>query len=415
MAQARGANAVLAGAFESTYGTPPGSGYFQLPFSAQNLGAEQDLITDDLLGNGRNPWDPTADVITNDGDVTVPVDLRNFGFWLKLLLGAPVTTATVAAAGKITFSAQPAATSTITLNGTVWTFVASGATGNQIAIGANLAATMTALAAALNASAETQTAKVTYTADATSISLVYDVLGPGGNTYTIATTGNSNGTVSAGTLTGGANKHTFTAGGLTLPSASFEVGLPDLPKYFMNFGFGGNQLKVSLARSGLLNAVISLFGKNEAPATASAAGTPTVMAVERFAQFSGAIKRNGSVLGKVTAADFTYGNDMEKGEDITPTGDIGDLTPGVWSFAGNITSRFADTILFDQATSNQPCALSFGWQINTSKSLVVTASRIFVPRPKKPITGPRGIQMTFAFQTGAGTLTFELTNDVPSY
>ena len=420
MPWARGANAVMAAAFEDTYGVAATNGFAAQPFTQSNLGAEQALVTDDTLGQGRNPSDPTFDVITNDGDVTVPACVRNMGYWLKGGLGDPVTTAFKAAKGKLTFSAQPVAASTITLNGTPWTFVAALTTGNQILIGANLAATMTAAATALNASAETQTAKCTYTADATSLSLVNDTIGIAGNAYTLAASGTSNAKLSGPTLQGGANKHVFTAGATVLPPMSIEVGLPDLPKYFMNYGMGVNSLKMSAARSGLLSLVVSLFGKNESVATASQAGTPTVLPTKRLAQFSGSIERDDVALGKVTSGDWTYSNDLEKGEDITETGDISDLTASVWSFLVNLGVRFADTVMLDQATNKEPCKLSFGWKIDDSNSFTVIAARVFVPKPKKPITGPKGIQMTFAGQaardpdTGEG-VTFELVNDVAGY
>ena len=41
MARARGANAVMAAAFETTYGTPPVAGYKKLPFVSSALGDEQ--------------------------------------------------------------------------------------------------------------------------------------------------------------------------------------------------------------------------------------------------------------------------------------------------------------------------------------------------------------------------------------
>jgi hypothetical protein len=93
MARARGANAIMAAAFETTYGTPPGSGFRKLPFVSSNLGEEQGLIASDLLGYGREPLAPSKDVINNDGDVVVPIDLRNFGNWLKLFMGQPTSTA----------------------------------------------------------------------------------------------------------------------------------------------------------------------------------------------------------------------------------------------------------------------------------------------------------------------------------
>ncbi|ACL58770.1 phage tail tube protein [Methylobacterium nodulans] len=92
MARARGANAIMAAAFETTYGTPPASGYRKLPFVSSNLGEEQGLIASDLLGYGREPLPPSKDVINNDGDVVVPIDLKNFGNWLKLFMGQPTST-----------------------------------------------------------------------------------------------------------------------------------------------------------------------------------------------------------------------------------------------------------------------------------------------------------------------------------
>lgn len=65
------------------------------------------------------------------------------------------------------YSGQPFANDTITLNGTVVTYVASGATGNQINIGANLAATLNNTTTFLNGSANAQISKATYTNNGT--------------------------------------------------------------------------------------------------------------------------------------------------------------------------------------------------------------------------------------------------------
>ena len=94
MARAYGANAQLLGKFETVYGTPPSGNYIKFPFVSTDLGSEQGLIASDLLGQGRDPSQPIRDVIRVEGNVVVPVDLRNFGHWLKALLGAPTTTGT---------------------------------------------------------------------------------------------------------------------------------------------------------------------------------------------------------------------------------------------------------------------------------------------------------------------------------
>jgi hypothetical protein len=153
MGRARGANAKLAGAFETTYGTPPAAdSYIGLPFVSSNLGAEQPLLESDLLGQGRESFDPTYDVVTNDGDVVVPVDVRFFGFWLKLLLGAPVTTgAPAAAAGVLTLAANVANGDTVTIGSRTYTFqTALTDVDGHVKIGGSAATSITNLYNAIN-------------------------------------------------------------------------------------------------------------------------------------------------------------------------------------------------------------------------------------------------------------------------
>jgi len=94
MARAQGARAQMALAFETTYGTPPASGFTKMPFASTTLGAEQPLLNSELLGYGRDPLAPIKDAVTVDGDIVVPIDAEAFGFWLKAAFGDPTTTGT---------------------------------------------------------------------------------------------------------------------------------------------------------------------------------------------------------------------------------------------------------------------------------------------------------------------------------
>jgi hypothetical protein len=94
MARAQGARAQMALAFETSYGTPPASGFTRIPFACTTLGAEQPLLASELLGYGRDPLAPTKDAVTSDGDVVIPIDAASIGFWLKAAFGAPVTSGT---------------------------------------------------------------------------------------------------------------------------------------------------------------------------------------------------------------------------------------------------------------------------------------------------------------------------------
>jgi hypothetical protein len=105
--------------------------------------------------------------------------------------------------GWISLPVNPVAATTITLNGTTWTFVASGAVGPQTNIGANAAATMTTLVTNLNASADAQVAKNTYAAlSGTILQITSKTAGPTNNGYTLATNV-AGGSVSPGGMTGG--------------------------------------------------------------------------------------------------------------------------------------------------------------------------------------------------------------------
>jgi hypothetical protein len=312
MGRALGANAKVAAAFETTVGTTPVTGFFSVPLSTHSLGEEQPLITSDLIGLGREPQDPVPDVITNAGDIVVPVDVRNFWYWLKLAFGAPVST--------------------------------TGSAGEEV--------------------------------------------------------------------------HTFTSGAASLPSMSIEIGAPEVPAYSINYGARLNQLKISLSRSGLLSATCSLIAIGEsAQATISAAGTPTAKAVTRFAQATGAITKDGAVLGSVVQADFTFSNNLDPVETIKADGRIEDSDPGMVMMSGSITVRFKDEILMNAAANQTPCALSFGWT-NGLHSLIFNVPRVFLPKAKRPITGPKGIQAQFNWQASgasAASVTVVLTNDVTVY
>lgn len=311
MARAQGARSQLAGAFETTYGMPPASGYIKFPFVSSGLGSEQGLVASDLLGLGRDPADPLRDVINADGDVVVPVDLRNFGHWLKLLFGLPTTT---------------------------------GTAGNYV--------------------------------------------------------------------------HTFASGGWVLPSMAVEIGQPEVPSYSLLAGLRANTLAITMQRSGPVNATISCIAQGETKAAASAAGSPSEAVLERFVQFQGAIKRDSAALANVVGASFTYSNNLDRVETIRADGKIDGADPSMATMTGNLDCRFADTTLLDLAIAGTPVELEFSWTIAAAKKLVVTVHRVFLPKPRISITGPGGVQSSFAWQSAKGATrmcTVALTNDVEDY
>lgn len=124
----------------------------------------------------------------------------------RLMPGSELYDDGVKATGYFTFSGNVSADDTITVNGTVFTFKASGATGNQINIGASASATIDNAVTVLNASIVEAVAVATYTKNVAGTQLVvtYDERGAAGNAFTLAKS-STNITVSAATLASGAD------------------------------------------------------------------------------------------------------------------------------------------------------------------------------------------------------------------
>lgn len=142
----------------------------------------------------------------------------------------------VAATGNIAFAGLPSADDTITINGTAFTFKASGATGNQINIGASVSATIDNAVSILNASVVTGVATATYSknAGATQLVVTYDDRGTAGNAFTLAKSG-TNLSVSGATLSGGISTtrkkvEVKTGIGLSLLTTSKELILHPIAK-----------------------------------------------------------------------------------------------------------------------------------------------------------------------------------------
>jgi hypothetical protein len=201
---------------------------------------------------------------------------------------------------------------------------------------------------------------------------------------------------------------------------AIETAMPDVPRFAMYTGCVLDELSWQMQRSGLLTATAKLVAQGETVAAASAAGTPTSFALQRFGHFNGAVKRNGAALGNVVSAEVTYSNGLDRIETIRADGRIDGADPGMASLTGRIEVRFADQTLVTQAINGDPCELEFSWSLGANASLTFTAHAVYLPRPRIEISGPQGIQATFNWQAAKATsparmCTAVLVNTVAAY
>lgn len=313
MSRAYGWNARLIIGFETVYGTAPASGAFHLvPFVSSDLDSAQGLIESNVLGLGRDPTQPYQDVINVDGDIVIPVDLRNIGHWLKAVFGAPTTT--------------------------------------------------------------------------------------GAGPYT----------------------HEFKSGGVTLPSLAVEVGMPEIPDFSLFTGVRANSMAFNFQRSGEAQVTINLIGQGETPQTITRDASPDLAEYTRFSQFQGSVKQGSNPLGNVTSASVTYNNNLERIETIRDDGKIDGVDPGVAALTGNIAVRYADNSLMNTARSGVPIDLELAYKIDVDRQLIIECHEVYLPKPKRSISGPNGIEATYDFQGAkdavlGNMVTITLINDVEAY
>lgn len=313
MSRAYGWNSQLLIAQESQYGVLPAAGFQKIPFASSTIDSEQGLITSNVLGLGRDPTQPFQDVINVGGELSVPVDLRNIGIWLKATFGEGLSTED---------------------NGT----------------------------------------------------------------YT----------------------HIFESGKVSLPSFTLELGLPEVPEFVRFMGVKSNSLAFNFARSGEAQVTVSLLAQGETAGTTSLSTSPKLFDYTRFSQFQGFIKSNGQILANITSAGLTYSNNLEKIETIRNDGKVEAIDLGVASLSGNIAARYGDNTLMDKARAGEPVDLEMGYILSDKQKLILTCHEVYLPKPKRSVNGPGGIECSYDFQgakevTVGKMMTATLVNDVEEY
>ena len=126
------------------------------------------------------------------------------------------------AIGSATFSANPTASDTLVIAGTTVTFVASGAAGNQVNIGASLTATLASLLTLLSTSADVNLSKATYIVVGSVLYMTSKITGTAGNAYTLTKVSTAI-TVSGATFAGGSTTDISLLLGMNIASSGEYV------------------------------------------------------------------------------------------------------------------------------------------------------------------------------------------------
>lgn len=419
-----GYDSALYGLYETgPIGTPAAGGFRPLPFTSHALAGTVALEPSDLLGQGRDPLDPEEGAETAAGDIGVPLDLRHTGWWLTLLMGAPVTT-DAQAYGAVAFAANPAPGDTVTLNGTVFAFVAGAPTeAGEVERGGTLLQSLANLALAANASVLPAVAAATYSvADGARLDVLFDAPGAAGAAYTLAA---SAATVSGPTLArtyrhewrSGRDEEDLRRATLVLKP---RTGAANAARQVSVFA---NSLRLPLAATGKAGATIGCIAHSDAELAAPDLGVPPPhWAFARFAQTRAQVTSGGEPLAEVVGGELTYSNAMAAVPTLGAGGRMGDVDLGVAEVTGSLTARWRDGVLRAAAAGRTPVEVTITYPMHPGARLDLVQSRLWLPRPSRQIGGPGGVEATYQFRaarrdagTPAPALAAVLLNDVGGY
>jgi hypothetical protein len=439
MTQAKGAKAQLLLDFESTYGVTPGSpAAINMPINKSSVISKQNLIEPGTITGRRDPVEPSRGNIDDTGNIVAPIDIRNFGYWLKAAFDDPETTE-VSSRGTLT-----GATGVTTTIGT-WTAVTTG--GFKVSIDGSgvtevspidFSSGVTTMA---NVASKIQTAiRAIGTGGFTNAIVTWDTTNTrfviqSGTTGALSTisqlTAPSSGTdisgssfmkCTAGTITAGEAlyQHVFKVGD-TMPSLVLEQGFTDINTYALHNGCMIGKIGMSFGGDGELTASIDVLGMKETISATSFDGTPTTLVLGRFNNFQAAVQEGGSTIAICRKVDINldFGLDGDS-YCIGGGGFRREATPGIIGVSGTVEALFENQTLLNKSINGTESSIKLTLT-NGTNSLEFFIPELTYERNTPGIEGPKGVIISLPYRgyygNGADNSVIKVTliNGVSTY
>jgi|GEM_PF-6848303 len=404
--------------------------YFEMDGTAADVGRNVELERTRTMRSGREEGKPLRGAINAPQSLTDLVDKRFIGVHLGALLGSPVST-DANATGFLMFERQPAAGETIVINDVVWTFVDVAQVAYESAIGETLGATVIALAAALNASADADIAEATYLASGHRLIVTADASGAAGNDITLGA-GTAGGYASGATLAGGGlRKHVFRSGAAALPMLSLvtdQTDMTDGPRFkaVKNLRYGGMQM--DLRDSGAASITFTAIGTDEVTLDADPVADHTVpLKIERYSHIQGGILvDDGCVKGVIEGGGISYSNGLATDRTLgcpgSPSaGTIHDALPGDVECSVNVNARYYAAGVTGKAEAGETVKIVYQFVDPADGStLTFTFAQVTLPETTRGYNlGSAGITQNFngvcSKPPGGWAMVVELVNDRQDY
>ena len=390
--QAKGESARLLVGFETTFNQLPGTpNGVILPINTCGLKADQKLNKTSTLRGRRDPAQPYYGFVDASGDTVVPLDGSAMGYWLKALLGQPVSTEKASES----IGNGPAVDHS---NGRVGIPV----TAHGIPVGCQVTIT------------GTTHYNNTYTVDP--LTTVNEVV----LTAAYITTFQAE-TFSAGVIQPLLYTHVFKVQP-TQPSMFVEKGFTDINQFEVFTGVKTGKLALSVGGDKELEATVSLIGCNSQPmSSTSIQVSPATVPLARFQFDQGFIYQGGQSLAIVT--EFSLNMDMDLDNSVYPIGNQGmrgAVPEGIMALSGTMKTMFEDASLVNLGIGKTVTTIKLMFS-RAIESMTFEYQEVNLARTSPPIDTPKGIYASLDYEafynTGSYNSAIQVTlvNQVSGY
>lgn len=367
MSQAQGSSLQLVLDREATYGVTPSpttSAIGPMSINRCTVSARRNITVPATLQGNLNAVQGFLGNTDVQGEIVIPVDLRQFGHWLRNMFGAEV--------GVVGGSKTAAA---VTVDNTTETITLSthGLSNGQAIVfgGTALPGGITASKLYFLRDKDTNTFKV--------------AASPGGAVVAIS----SNGTdVTITTV----NAHVFKAG-TAMPSLVLEKAFTDISQYFRYNGVKIGSFGMQLGGDGELVANLGLLGADENPIVARYQASPvTPGALLRVNNFQASLLEGGSAFATARSASLNIDFDLDGDQYIIGgAGKRGSLPQGVTKISGALSTLFEDATLYTKAINNTETSLELRLAYSASAYLYILMPEVTYGFKSPGVEGPRGV------------------------
>ena len=185
------------------------------------------------------------------------------------------------------------------------------------------------------------------------------------------------------------------------PSLTIEQQMTDLaaPRYIRYLGCKIASAAISVGGDGELVMTLSVVGADFEIATSPFVASPAPVGLSRVNNFQAAVTEGGAVLSNAPQVELNMDMGLDTDTFVIGGGGVrGDITEGILSIGGSLTTLFKDDTLLVKAIDGTESALKLTVTANANSIFELEMQEIEYAVNGPEVPGPQGVRVTLDFQ-----------------